>query len=235
MICTGGSGLLGRELRKLLPQASFPESNQFDVTDYRQMERYVKNRSYEQIIHGAAFTSPPACDADPLKALETNIAGTCNVVKLCMTYDLNLTYISTDYVFRGDKGNYREEDPVHPVNKYSWSKLGGECAVRMYDKSLIIRTSFGPDVFPFPGAFVDQWTSREAVTVIAGKIVDLVGRNLTGVIHIGAKRRSVYDYAKSLDPDREIGEISIDDVSFTVPVDVSLNTDRYEAEMNKKK
>ena len=39
----------------------------------------------------------------------------------------------------------------YPVNKYAWSKLGGECAVRLYDKALIIRTSFGPDEFPTRG------------------------------------------------------------------------------------
>ncbi len=59
-------------------------------------------------------------------------------------------------MLKGDQGNYKETDPVYPVNKYAWSKLGGECAVRMYDKSLIIRTTFGPNVFPYQKAFVDH-------------------------------------------------------------------------------
>src|SRR5690606_22152297 len=96
-------------------------------------------------------------EKDPLNGIETNIIGTANVVKLCMKHSLRLIYISTDYVFSGDKGDYKENEPVHPVNKYAWSKLGGECAVRMYDKALIVRTSFGANVFPYDKAFVDQW------------------------------------------------------------------------------
>ena len=115
------------------------------------------------VVHAAAFTSPPKVDKDPARALDVNIIGTANLVRLCMARGLRLIYISTDYVFRGDRGNYREDDSLYPVNKYAWSKLGGECAVRMYDNSLIVRTSFGPNVFPYEKAFADQWTSRESV------------------------------------------------------------------------
>jgi dTDP-4-dehydrorhamnose reductase len=138
-----------------------------------------------------------------------------------------LIYISTDYVFNGEKGDYRETDPVYPVNKYAWSKLGGECAVRMYDKSLIIRTSFGPNIFPYQKAFVDQWTSRESVSAIARKIVALINRDITGVIHVGGTRKTVYEYAKGLDESKEIGKLSIKDISFNVPVDTSLNCEKY--------
>ena len=117
-----------------------------------------------------------------------NVIGTANVVKLCMQHGLRLTYISTDYVFRGDRGEYREEDPVYPVNKYAWSKLGGECAVRLYDRALIIRTSFGADEFPYGKAFVDQWTSRERVSVIAPMIVNAVQAEAEGMLHIGGAR-----------------------------------------------
>ena len=141
IICTGGSGLLGSELRKILPDIDYPSSKEFDVTNYKQMKKYLKLNSCDLIIHAAAIASPPLVDNDPQKAVKVNIEGTCNIVKLCMKYDIRLIYISTDYVFRGDKGNYKEDDPVYPVNKYAWSKLGGECAVRMYDKSLIICVS----------------------------------------------------------------------------------------------
>jgi dTDP-4-dehydrorhamnose reductase len=135
-------------------------------------------------------------------------------------------YICTDYVFQGDKGSYDESDPVHPVNKYAWSKLGGECAVRLYERSLIIRTTFGPNAFPFPKAFVDQWTSREAVSVIARKLAALAATDATGVVHVGGTRRTVWEYARSLDPSKLIGELSIRDVAFKVPVDTSLNCAR---------
>jgi dTDP-4-dehydrorhamnose reductase len=144
-----------------------------------------------------------------------------------MAHGLRLIYISTDYVFRGDRGNYREDDPVHPVNQYAWSKLGGECAVRMYDRALIVRTSFGPNVFPYEKAFCDQWTSRESVDQFARKLVNLIDHDVTGVIHVGGPRRTVHEYASSLGGDKEIQKLSIHEVNFSVPVDTSLDCQRY--------
>jgi dTDP-4-dehydrorhamnose reductase len=234
ILVTGGSGLLGSELKQLMPQAYFPNSKIFDVTNYESMRICLEGKQIQTIVHCAALTSPPVCDKEPLKALETNIVGTANVVKLCIQQNIKLIYISTDYVFRGDQGNYREDDPVYPVNKYAWSKLGGECAVRMHDNSLIIRTSFGPNVFPYQKAFVDQWTSRESVEIVARKIRHILDLPLTGTIHIGGPRRTVFEYAKQLDSSRQIGEISIKEVSFRVPVDTSLDTSRYQAAMDSK-
>ena len=227
IIFTGGKGLLGSEFRKIRPDIDYPSSKEFNVTNLEQMRKYVEADGCDLIVHAGAFISPPLIEKDPLKAIEVNIIGTSNVVKLCMEIDARLIYISTDYVFKGDKGNYKEDDPVYPVNKYAWSKLGGECAVRMYDKSLIIRTTFGPNVFPYPKAFTDQWTSRESVSVIAKKISKLLDKDVTGVIHIGGSRKTVFECAKSLDATRNIGKLSINDVPFNVPVDTSLNCDRY--------
>ena len=227
ILFTGGSGLLGSEFRKILPDIDYPSSSVFNVTNYAQMKSYIESKGFELIVHAAAFTSPPQIDKDPGKAVDVNIIGTCNVVKLCMEFDVRLIYICTDYVFRGDRGNYKEDDAVYPVNKYAWSKLGGECAVRLYDKSLIIRTTFGPNFFPYEKAFIDQWTSRESVSVIALKISKLIDKDITGVLHVGGGRRTVFEFAKSLDETRDIKELSIGDVNFVVPVDTSLDCDRY--------
>jgi dTDP-4-dehydrorhamnose reductase len=227
ILFTGGSGLLGREFQKYLPDVNYPSSREFDVTDYHQMADYIENKNLEMIIHAAAFTSPPKVDREPLAALSANIIGTACVVKLCIHNNLRLIYISTDYVFRGDQGHYKEFDPVYPVNRYAWSKLGGECAVRMYDNSLIIRTSFGPNVFPYEKAFVDQWTSRESVREIARRIIALLDKEITGTIHVGGERKTVFQYAKSLDESRDIKPLSIKEVEFKVPVDTSLNCEKY--------
>jgi dTDP-4-dehydrorhamnose reductase len=224
---TGGSGLLGQVCRRLRPDALFPASSEFDVTNYGQMEEWARNRDLGVVVHAAAFTSPPRIDQDPLRALEVNIVGTANVVRLCIALGVRLVYLSTDYVFRGDKGRYREEDEVYPVNKYAWSKLGGECAVRLYDNALIVRTSFGPDEFPFPRAFSDQWTSRQAVSVAAGAILRAVDSGLTGVLHVGGHRRTVLEYAHALSPSMNVQPLSVKDVSFAVPADTSLDTTRF--------
>jgi dTDP-4-dehydrorhamnose reductase len=227
VIFTGGTGLLGSEFKKFEPEFLYPGSAEFDVTNYPQMEEYAALHGCDQVIHAAAFTSPPLVDKNPVKALEVNIAGTVNVVKLCIKFGARLIYICTDYVFQGDKGGYTETDPVNPVNKYAWSKLGGECAARMYDKALIVRTTFGPDRFPYDRAFADQFTSREPVSVIARKLAALAATDAVGVVHVGGERRTVLQYARSLDPSRAIGELSIKDVTFKVPADTSLNCQRY--------
>jgi dTDP-4-dehydrorhamnose reductase len=233
-LITGGSGLLGGALRALLPQALYPTSSEFDVRDAASMEQWAAGRRITTVIHAAAFTSPPKIDQDPQRALETNIIGTAQIARLCVARGWRMVYISTDYVFRGDRGAYREDDPVYPVNRYAWSKLGGECAVHMVPDSLIIRTSFGPDVFPYPKAFVDQWTSRQSVSDTARQMVDLIRTGAKGVVHVGGPRRTVMEYALSLDPSKDIEPLSVKDVSFAVPVDTSLDTARYREIVGKK-
>jgi dTDP-4-dehydrorhamnose reductase len=227
ILFTGGNGLLGSEFKKQLPDALFTDLPEFDITDFNMMDKFIQNSNIKLIIHAAAFTSPPKIDTDPLKALEVNIIGTSNIVKICMKYNIKLIYLSTDYVFKGDKGNYNEEDAVYPVNKYAISKLGGECAVRLYDNSLIIRTSFGPNVFPYPKAFADQWTTRVSVTEITRKIISIINSNETGILHVGGKRQTVFQYAKSLDESKHIEELSLNDVNFAAPVDTSLDCSKF--------
>lgn len=231
LLFTGGSGLLGRAFRRLVPEGMYPSSSEFDVTNAAQIGDWTRQRDIDVIVHAAAFTSPPKIDREPARALEANIIGTANIVRLAMSLNARLVYISTDYVFRGDRGQYHEDDELYPVNRYAWSKLGGECAVRLYENALIIRTSFGPDEFPYPKAFTDQWTSRQSVTATARDILRAVRSGLTGVIHVGGARQSVFDYAKSLDGTRDIGGLSIKDAGFAVPVDTSLDTARFRREV----
>ena len=231
VLFTGGTGLLGRHMMPLIPQAVFPNHTEFDITDPSSMAAYLYGKSVSTILHAAAFTSPPKINADPKLALDVNIVGTANLVRVCMERNIKLLYISTDYVFKGDSGMYTEDDPVLPANKYAWSKLGGECAVRMYDNSLIVRTSFGDTVFPYEKAFVDQWTSRLRVDVLAKKLIKLLESDLTGTIHVGGKRQTVMDYAKSISPDKAIGNLSLKEVTFAAPRDTSLDTSRYDSKI----
>lgn len=227
LLFTGGTGLLGREFRKNLPDALYPPRSEFDITKVDVMENYLAKHNVKTMFHAAAFTSPPKVDKSPDQAIEANVIGTGNVTMLCIKHGIRLIYVSTDYVFHGDTGNYHEDDPVNPVNKYAWSKLGGECAVRMYDNSVIIRTSFGPDEFPYEKAFVDQWTSRETVSVIAKMMLEVIDSDYRGVIHVGGGRKSVYEYALKASPQKEIGRLTTSEVSFSVPKDTSLDTGLY--------
>jgi len=231
---TGGSGLLGKTMQEVFDGgALFPTSKVFNVTEFHSMYEFLNKLEREEtsvstLVHMAALTSPPKVEENSMLALETNIIGTANVVKLCHDRGIRLVYISTDYVFSGENAPYSEDDPVCPVNKYAVSKLGGECAVRLYDKHAIIRLSFGQNEFPYPAAYVDQWTSRLPVKEIVPKIIRIIKSDFLGTIHIGSKPRTVYDYAKSISPDKEIKEISIKDSKTKIPRDTSLNTTKFD-------
>ena len=228
MLFTGGKGLLARNLKVHFSDGILVDIEEFDITDAGQMESFLSANKIDTIVHCAAFTFVPKAEQNPDKLIDINIIGTANVVSLCIKYGIRLIYISTDYVFDGKKGMYKEDDPVFPVNKYAWSKLGGECAVRLYDNSLIIRTTFGPDVFPYEAAFTDQWTSRESVTVMSKKIADLINKDVKGVFHVGGKRKTVFEYAKALDPAKDIKQRSIKELDVKLPKDTSLDTGKYD-------
>ena len=114
ILLTGGSGLLGKEIIKINPEILVPNHEEFDITNYKQMLDYINSSPPEIIIHAGAFTSPPLIAQDPMKAINVNIIGTSNIVLICSTFNIKLIYISTDYVFKGNKGNYRENDELLP-------------------------------------------------------------------------------------------------------------------------
>jgi len=226
ILMSGGSGLLGRYISAIDPNIIAPKHSEMDVLDVESIVRHIDKHQPKVFLHCAAFTSPPKCDQDPIKAIQNNIIGTANVTQVCSKKGVRLIYVSTDYVFRGYKGMYKEDDELLPQNKYAWSKLGGECAVRLYDNSLIIRTSFCPEVFAYEKAFIDHFTSRDSVVVIAKMIYSLVTNlKANGIVHVGTERKTVKDLAIKLGK-KNIGDLKREEVPFVVPYDTSLDTSK---------
>ena len=127
-------------------------------------------------------------------SINTNIIGTCNLVKICEEFKIKLIYFSTSYIYPGFKGNYKETDPLLPYNNYAWSKLGGECAVQMLKNSLILRLSMTEKPFVHKFAFKDLITNfifHEDVVKIIPKLF-----REKGIINLGGKTASVYNFAK---------------------------------------
>jgi dTDP-4-dehydrorhamnose reductase/ubiquinone/menaquinone biosynthesis C-methylase UbiE len=227
ILLTGGSGLLGTELQKLEPDLLAPSHEEFDITDAAAVSAYVAAARPDIILHAAAMTDNREVEANPQAAQLVNVDGTVNLATACDGSRIRIVYLSTDYVYKGDRGNYSESDEVVPFNLYAATKLAGEEAVRRVPNHLIIRTSFGASKFDYPGAFSDKWSSKEYVDEIAPGILEAARSPLTGILNMGGERRSMYEYAFERNPG--VNKIERRDSVHTSPVDTSLNLDRWHA------
>lgn len=232
-IFTGGTGLLGSTLKyhQNHKYDIFPTRKELDVNNINSIYLYLKDYEGYTLVHCAAQTNTSDIQNNStvtLDAIQSNIIGTANLVSACMALNIKIVYISTDYVFDGQlntEEEYNKNHPVMPVNKYGWSKLGGECAVNMYDNSLIIRTSFCESYFKYDQAFDDQWTSRSNVTHIANLISTALKNDLRGIIHIGGKGQTVYQLAKELSPHKKITKCSREIAKYPIPKNTKLFCD----------
>ena len=141
IIVTGGNGRFGKILKELSGKNYlFPSKKQLNILSIKSTEKYLKKVKPKYLIHLAGLSRPLKLHEDKInESIKLNIIGTCNVVIACKKFNVKLIYFSTSYVYPGQKGNYKETDPVLPMNNYAWSKLGGESAVHMYKISLLNR------------------------------------------------------------------------------------------------
>ena len=231
-VFTGGSGLLGNEMGSKTFPNCFPTRKELDFSSETSVSNYFKNNNFDTLVHMGATTNTTGIEKDPLiqlQAIKSNIIGTANLAAYCLRYGRKMIYVSTDYVFEGTTGNYKEDDALSPFNKYGWSKLGGECSVRMLENYVIVRTSFCANEFPYPKAFSDQYSSRISVSEFATRLKLVIISDFKGVIHIGGKKQTIYDLAKQLSPEKDIIPISVKDIEgYPLPKDTSLNTEKYD-------
>ena len=161
---------------------------------------------------------------DIKKSIDLNIIGTANIVKICEKLNIKLIYFSSSYVYPGKKGGYKENDPVLPINNYAWSKLGGECSVKLYKNSLIVRASMTEKPFVHKAAFSDFYTNFIFHEDIAPKVFKIL--KLKGVINFGGKPQSVFKFVKKYNP--KIKKISYKKVfGKTYPSNTSMNLKKF--------
>jgi len=175
-----------------------------DVSDESMVRRAFREFSPELVVNCAAFTDVDGCETDPERAFAVNARGAGHVARAAEQVGARVFYISTDFVFDGEKHeSYREDDPTGPVNVYGRSKLEGE------------KQTFGPNVGRTPHAVIRtswlyglhgsnfvEWVLAQAelpqpdiVTVadqissptwtlhLARKIAELAGTAAGGVLH----------------------------------------------------
>lgn len=224
-LMTGGGGLLGRALRALDPAIIAPPRAELDVTDRQSIGAALDRLKPGIVLHAAAFTRNIEIRRDPARAIAVNVAGTAHVAEACRIRGLRLVYVSTDYVYTDTPGPHREDEPLAPLNLYAWTKLGGECAVRLVADHLIIRTSFGPSPYEYEAAAEDKITSRMYVGDAAPRFLALARSALTGIVNVGNPPCTMLEYARRTRPD--VRATSIAKLGEPIPRDTSLDVTRW--------
>jgi dTDP-4-dehydrorhamnose reductase len=165
------------------------------------------------------LTDVDNCERNKNLAWKINVEGTRNVVEAVRATDAFLIYISTDYVFNGKTGLYKESDAPDPINYYGFTKLEAEKIVEnVADEYCVARTSVVYGSTPAAGKVnfalwllsklkrneqtrivTDQWNSPTLNTNLAEMTLEIIKRNLAGTFHLsGATRINRYDFAKQI-------------------------------------
>ena len=227
IIVTGGTGRFGQLLKKIKTNyiVYFPSKKELDILNLNKIEKYFNKKKPNFVIHLAGLSRPMNIHNTNInKSIDLNIIGTANVTKACSRKKIKLIYLSTNYVYQGTKGNYKETDPVKPINSYAWSKLGGESSVQLYKNSLILRTCMTEKPFVHKKAFVDAKSSflyQDEVAKILFKLI-----NKKGIINVGGKSQYIFDFAKK--DNKKIKKIYLKKTK-NFPKDSSINLSKLKS------
>ena len=192
-----------------------------DITDPARVEQVVAEADPAIVVNAAAYNMVDVAEAEPEFALKINGLAVRNLAIAARQVDAVLVHYSTDYVFDGRAGRpYVETDAPHPLGAYAVSKLVGELYAQAYlEQPLIIRTSgvFGPGALKTNrGNFIetmlrlaksgnpirvveDHVASPTYAPALALTTVELVTRNVTGIVHAGGGMPiSWYEFARKI-------------------------------------
>lgn len=221
---------------------------QLDIRDHLKVKELLERERPEVIIHMAALGDVDKCEKNRNLAWEVNVKATINIAKSASKTSSLIVYLSTDYVFDGERGGYSENTPPNPVDYYGLTKLMGEiaCMAAGID-CIVVRASsiygFGPGRVNFAKflsekmsrnepvrALVDQYTTPTQATLLAHAIMELIDKRLAGIFHIVGERMSRYEFAlkvaEALNLDKFlVKQIKMDEMSWYAkrPRDSSLN------------
>jgi dTDP-4-dehydrorhamnose reductase len=232
LLITGASGLYGSKLAQLAinknhqvyavhnqHETTYGISVQLDISNQNQVERVFKTVNPDVVVHAATLTDVDKCELNKELAWKINVEGTNNIAIATEKNKTFLMHISTDYVFDGEKGCYKETDVPAPINYYGLTKLKAEERVRsIMSDYCISRTSVLYGAAPSAGKVnfalwllnklknkepativTDQWNSPTLNTSLAEMTLEIIERKLTGVFHLsGATRLSRYDFANHI-------------------------------------
>uniref|UniRef100_A0A7C1PM24 dTDP-4-dehydrorhamnose reductase n=1 Tax=Thermofilum pendens TaxID=2269 RepID=A0A7C1PM24_THEPE len=184
-----------------------------DITDAVRLQDLVLKERPEAVVHAAALGDVDECERNRELAWRVNVASTAVLAQAAEVVNSFVLYLSTDYVFDGERGMYSEREPPYPVNYYGLTKLMGEVAVQARcSRWSIVRASsiygLGPGRVNFAKflveklskgervkALVDQYTSPSHAALLAEAVVEILERRMAGIFHVVGERMSRYEFA----------------------------------------
>jgi dTDP-4-dehydrorhamnose reductase len=255
----GGTGFVGREIVQAFQCRSASLSGQggslqCDATDERSLAGLLDREDPKTVVNCVGLADVDAAENDEAKATLLNATVVTNLATQQARRGFRLVHISTDYVFDGATGGYREEDRPNPVNIYGRTKLLGEGIARKVPHALILRISspygksFGARKVQFFRYVVDSLRAGKRVRALTDQritptylpdlsraVEHLVTNQDEGLFHIGSSRPwSRYDFAVEIARIAGLDPIQIDPAMIAEmtnwvakrPADTSLNVEK---------
>lgn len=211
VLVIGASGQVGGALLRHAPKdwavvgtysgKQRPGLRHLDVSNREEVFEVFGKVRPDVAILTAAFTNVDLCETEKERADAVNVKGPMNVCDASVRYASKMVYISTDYVFDGEKGPYRENDAPNPLGHYAWTKLEGERITSLAPDHLIIRTtgvySADPDSLNFVMQVIKRLGAGEGMRVpndqygtptladnLAEGIISLLKHGKTGIYNV---------------------------------------------------
>lgn len=176
-----------------------------DLTDFAAVRRLFAAERPTLVVHCAALSKSPACQANPALARQLNVVVTHMLAELAA--QIPFVFFSTDLVFDGRKGGYVETDTPNPLSVYAETKLAAEQIVAQHPRHLIIRTSLNGGTSPTGDRgfneemrhawqagralrlFTDEFRSPIAAMDTAQAVWRLIVAEATGTYHVAGSER----------------------------------------------
>jgi len=231
LLITGASGLLGHKIAQLALKKGHEVYSTYkehpinlgtpiklDLTDQNVISKVITKLKPEAIIHTAAHTDVDGCEINKDLAWKVNAEATKHIAIASTNINSHLTYVSTDYVFDGEKGLYTEKDKPNPINYYGYTKLKGEEFIKKHSQEwCITRASviygWGQTQKPNFATWLinnlkqqkevkiltDQYVSPTLNTNLADMLLEILEKRITGILHTaGATRANRHEFALKL-------------------------------------
>ncbi len=178
-----------------------------DLADRDTVAAAFRQARPDVVIRGGALARVADCFRDPERARLVNTQGSASIAELAAEAGVRLLHVSTDLVFDGERGNYREDDAPTPRSVYGRTKADAERAVRSAPRGLVVRVSllFGPSVVGRPtffdeqvtaarngkpiALFMDEWRTPLSLKTAVSALVALAQSKEAGILHLGGPER----------------------------------------------